>query len=112
MYRLLRDNCEVGDRRHHATHPARKKEDRSAWASPPERQRALLARRARYHHRVRSEHGHPVRGDHDRLNRIERYAAHWSIEVAIETAKQLGGVGQARNRLERAMQRTVHFAFG
>jgi hypothetical protein len=41
---------------------------------------------------------------------IERYASRWSIEVAIEDAKQLGGVGQARNRLERAVQRTVPFA--
>lgn len=40
---------------------------------------------------------------------IERYAARWSIEVAIEDAKQLGGVGQARNRLERAVERTVPF---
>ena len=40
---------------------------------------------------------------------IECYAARWSIEVAIEDAKQLGGVGRARNRLERAVQRTVPF---
>jgi hypothetical protein len=40
---------------------------------------------------------------------IERYAARWSIEVAIEDAKQLGGVGQARNRVERAVERTVPF---
>jgi len=40
---------------------------------------------------------------------IERYAARWSIEVAIEDAKQNGGVGQARNRLEQAVQRTVAF---
>ena len=40
---------------------------------------------------------------------VERYAARWSIEVAIEDAKQLGGVGQARNRLERAVERTVPF---
>ena len=33
---------------------------------------------------------------------IERYAGRWSIEVAIEDAKQLGGVGQACNRLEQA----------
>ncbi len=38
---------------------------------------------------------------------IERYAARWSIEVAIEDATQLGGAGQARNRLERAVERTV-----
>jgi hypothetical protein len=40
---------------------------------------------------------------------LERYASRWSIEVAIEDAKQLGGVGQARNRLEQAVQRTVPF---
>lgn len=40
---------------------------------------------------------------------IERYAARWSIEVAIQDAKQLGGVGQARNRLEQAVKRTVPF---
>ena len=40
---------------------------------------------------------------------IERYAERWSIEVAIEDAKQLGGVGQARNRLEQAVRRTVPF---
>jgi hypothetical protein len=41
---------------------------------------------------------------------IERYAARWSIEVSIEDAKQTGGVGQARNRVERAVERTVPFA--
>jgi hypothetical protein len=41
---------------------------------------------------------------------IERYAQRWSIEVAIEDAKQLGGVGQARNRLRAAVERTVPFA--
>ena len=40
---------------------------------------------------------------------VERYAARWSIEVAIEDAKQTGGVGQARNRLEQAVERTVPF---
>lgn len=40
---------------------------------------------------------------------IERYAARWSIEVAIEDAKQTIGVGQARNRLRRAVERTVPF---
>lgn len=43
---------------------------------------------------------------------IERYAARWSIEVAIEDAKQTTGVGQARNRLHRAVQRTVPQAHG
>ena len=41
---------------------------------------------------------------------IERYASRWSIEVAIEDAKQTGGVGQARNRVRLAVERTVPFA--
>jgi hypothetical protein len=40
---------------------------------------------------------------------IERYAARWSIEVAIEESKQVFGVGQARNRTARAVERTVPF---
>jgi DDE superfamily endonuclease len=40
---------------------------------------------------------------------IERYAARWSIEVAIEDAKQLFGAGQARNRTARAVERTIPF---
>jgi transposase len=40
---------------------------------------------------------------------IERYAARWSIEVAIEDAKQTTGVGQARNRLPAAVERSVPF---
>jgi hypothetical protein len=42
---------------------------------------------------------------------IERYALRWSIEVAIEDAKQTVGVGEARNRVRRAVERTVPFAF-
>ncbi|MGH3941794.1 MAG: transposase [Pseudonocardiaceae bacterium] len=41
---------------------------------------------------------------------IERYAARWSIEVAIEDAKQLFGTGQTRNRVAAAVRRTVPFA--
>jgi len=40
---------------------------------------------------------------------VERYASRWSIEVAIEDAKQTTGVGQARNRAPRAVERTVPF---
>jgi DDE superfamily endonuclease len=40
---------------------------------------------------------------------IERYAARWSIEIAIEDAKQVFGTGQARNRTARAVERTVPF---
>ena len=40
---------------------------------------------------------------------ITRYAARWSIEVAIETAKGPMGVGQARNRVPAAVRRTVPF---
>jgi hypothetical protein len=40
---------------------------------------------------------------------IERYAARWSIETAIEDAKQVFGTGQARNRAARAVERSVPF---
>ena len=40
---------------------------------------------------------------------IERYAARWPVEVAIEDAKQIFGAGQARNRLAAAVHRTVPF---
>jgi hypothetical protein len=40
---------------------------------------------------------------------IERYAARWAIEVAIEDAKQLFGTGQARNRTTAAVERTIPF---
>jgi hypothetical protein len=41
---------------------------------------------------------------------VARYAARWSIEVAIFDAKQITGAGQARNRVRRAVERTVPFA--
>ncbi|SNQ50453.1 transposase [Frankia canadensis] len=40
---------------------------------------------------------------------VARYAARWSIEVAIADAKQIFGVGEARNRLAAAVERTVPF---
>ena len=40
---------------------------------------------------------------------IERYAARWAIEVAIEDAKQLFGAGQARNRTAAAVERAIPF---
>lgn len=40
---------------------------------------------------------------------IERYATRWSIEIAIEDAKQVFGAGQARNRTANAVRRTVPF---
>jgi hypothetical protein len=40
---------------------------------------------------------------------VERYAARWSIEVAFEDAKQITGVGEARNRTREAVERTVPF---
>jgi SRSO17 transposase len=42
---------------------------------------------------------------------VERYGERWSIEVCFEEAKQLAGVGQARNRTRRAVERTVPFQF-
>jgi DDE superfamily endonuclease len=40
---------------------------------------------------------------------IERYAARWSIEVAIEDSKQIFGAGQARNRTARGVERAIPF---
>jgi DDE superfamily endonuclease len=40
---------------------------------------------------------------------IERYAARWSVEVAIEDAKQVFATGQARNRAALAVGRTIPF---
>ena len=43
------------------------------------------------------------------LQLIERYASRWSIEVAFEEAKQVTGVGEARNRTDNAVLRTTPF---
>ncbi len=40
---------------------------------------------------------------------VARYADRWSIEVAFQDAKQTVGVGEARNRVQRAVERTVPF---
>lgn len=40
---------------------------------------------------------------------IARYAARWSIEVTFFDVKNILGVGQARNRVRRAVERTVPF---
>lgn len=42
---------------------------------------------------------------------IERYASRWAIEVCFSDAKNITGVGQARNRTPRAVERTVPFGF-
>jgi DDE superfamily endonuclease len=47
--------------------------------------------------------------DPDTARVIERYAARWAIEVAIEDSKQLFGSGQARNRTAAAVERTIPF---
>jgi hypothetical protein len=47
--------------------------------------------------------------DPDIAQVIERYASRWSIEVAIEDAKQIFGTGQARSRTAAAVERTVPF---
>lgn len=41
----------------------------------------------------------------------ERYALRWTIEVCFRDAKQLSGVGEARNRTPKAVKRTVPFGF-
>ncbi len=40
---------------------------------------------------------------------VERYAVRWSVEPSNATGKQQLGVGHARNRVPRAVQRTVPF---
>jgi hypothetical protein len=40
---------------------------------------------------------------------IEQYASRWSIEVAIEDARQVFGAGQAPSRTARAVERTIPF---
>jgi hypothetical protein len=40
---------------------------------------------------------------------IGRYASRWSIEVAVQDAKQVFGAGQARNRLATAVHHTIPF---
>lgn len=42
---------------------------------------------------------------------VERYADRWPIEVAYEDAKHIFGVGHARNRTQRAVERTAPFQF-
>lgn len=42
---------------------------------------------------------------------LRRYAARWAIEVAFQEAKGRLGVGEARNRVRRAVERTVPFGF-
>lgn len=42
---------------------------------------------------------------------VARYASRWSLETSNATGKQVLGVGQARNRVARAVERTVPFEF-
>jgi hypothetical protein len=42
---------------------------------------------------------------------VARYAHRWPIETAIAAAKQTLGIGQARNRLQLAVERSVPFQF-
>ena len=40
---------------------------------------------------------------------VARYASRWGIEQAFAGARQMVGVGEARNRIRRAVERTVPF---
>jgi hypothetical protein len=40
---------------------------------------------------------------------VERYADRWPVEVLFEEARQVAGVGQARNRTRKAVEWTVPF---
>jgi SRSO17 transposase len=42
---------------------------------------------------------------------VERYSERWAIEVCFEEAKHQAGVGDAENRTEQAVKRTVPFQF-
>jgi hypothetical protein len=42
---------------------------------------------------------------------IARYASRWSIEVCFHDGKNITGVGETQNRLEKAVQRSVPFTF-
>jgi hypothetical protein len=42
---------------------------------------------------------------------VERYCDRWAIEVCFEEAKHQAGVGDAENRTEKAVRRTVPFQF-
>ena len=42
---------------------------------------------------------------------VERYSERWPTEVAYEEGKEIFGIGQARNRTEKAVRRTVPFQF-
>ncbi len=42
---------------------------------------------------------------------VERYGDRWPIEVAFEEGKELFGVGHARNRTKKAVERTVPLQF-
>lgn len=49
--------------------------------------------------------------DSDAETIVGRYTHRWPIETAIAAGKQLLGIGQARNRLRRAVERTVPLGF-
>jgi len=69
----------------------------------------MSGRRREGHLTGRRRSGGPGRSRSFGRSSIEPYAARWSISVAIEDATQLGAIGQARNRLSRAVERTVPF---
>ena len=67
--------------------------------------RVILARHAgRMLALVTTDLGTPAAG------LIERYAARWEIEQAFADARLVLGAGEARNRVRRAVERTVLFA--
>jgi hypothetical protein len=40
---------------------------------------------------------------------VERYADRWPVEALFEASRQVAGVGHARNRTRKAVERTVPF---
>ena len=42
---------------------------------------------------------------------VARYASRWSIEVCFHDGKNITGVGETQNRVEKAVERSVPFTF-
>ena len=75
----------------------------------PSREESTHSNRPDYAERAEPKR-HPRNASRHRLG-IIRTSGLWPIETAIAGGKQLLGIGQARNRLRRAVERTVPFEF-
>jgi hypothetical protein len=58
-------------------------------------------------HRHRADH--TIDLDSSAEDLVARYASRWGIEQAFADARQIIGIGEARNRIRRAVQRAAPF---